>query len=586
MTRTLRGAVGSPGIAVGLAYAIDRGKLKVPMRMVLPEMTLFETGRFRNAVNECRDQLDMLLARDMPDEHRQILEAHMHWVEDRELAAQIEQIIESERINAEWAVKKLFDNLKATLTTDEESLREARANMYDEISSRLLRNLMGLHQDSMESLPVGVVLIAHNVAPSDMAVIDFRSVEGIAMDMGGPTSHTCILARGMEIPVVVALERATSTIQTGDVVILDAVEGKVIVHPTIEQVDEYQEKSRRIDEEARELLKLKDRPTQTADGTPVRLWANLELPQEIELMRRYGIHDVGLFRSEFICMGRGGVAGEEEQYRIYSDLLRAIGKDHIVTIRTFDFGLDKVASDIGLPPEANPAMGLRAVRYCLRREDVFKDQLRALLRASVRGRLRIMFPMISGLGELREVKGVLEEVRQELELEGIEYADDIETGIMIEIPSAALIADALAKEVRFFGIGTNDLIQYALAVDRGNENVAELYRQTHPAVLRLVKMAVDAAGKAGIQAFMCGEMAGDIQMTMLLIGLGVRHLSSNPPALLRVKKLLRRIDVARAERFAAQVMALDTVEEIGAFMAAELMREYPDVFDQYNWTIR
>ncbi len=583
--RKLKGNVGAPGLVVGLAYCIDRAKLRVTMRLVLPELVLLEKSRFRDAIEKSRAQLDAALGRDLQEDHRLILEAHLAWLADEYMIQEVMRHIETDRINAEWAVKKLFDGLKATLAGESERTRIERTQLFDEVAQRLIRNLMGVQDESLDGVPPGVVIVAHNISPGDMAHIDRERVVGLATDLGGPTSHSSILARGMELPAVVGLEHVTTHVKTGDVLILDAQDGLVFVHPGLELIDEYQEKIRKRAARTAELLEIKDLPCVTADGVPVGLQANIDLPEEMRLAENVGIRDIGLFRTEFIFLAKGGPASEEEQYEIYSRILREVGRDHYATIRTLDMGYDKVLPELNQEGESNPAMGLRAIRFCLQREDIFKDQLRAMLRASVHGNLRIMFPMISCLSELRRAKGILEEVRQELELEGREFSDDVRVGIMIEVPSAVIIADILAAEVDFFSIGTNDLIQYTMAIDRENENVAYLYSPIHQAILRMIRQTVDAAREAGIEVSMCGEMAGDLQLTMLLVGLGVDNLSMSPAATLKVKDLIRRIDMGEARALAERVLGMKTRREIIALVKDTMHTRFPTEFRDHSWTI-
>ncbi|MCB9478782.1 MAG: phosphoenolpyruvate--protein phosphotransferase [Deltaproteobacteria bacterium] len=583
--RTLKGTRGSPGIAIGLAYVVDRGKIKVPMRLIMPKLVPFEKARFRTSIHTSLRQLETALDREIGDDHKEILDAHLAWLSDEYMIREVETLIESERINAEWAVKKLLDQLIASIDAGTESERQARSDLFHEVGDRIIRNLMGAQQESVETVPEGVILVAHDFTPADMAHVDRTRVAGMAMDIGGPTSHTCILARGMELPTIVGLDHVSNEVQTGDVLVLDADDGRVYVNPPLAVLDDYQERARRLDEQLQELLKLKDVECKTADGVSIQLQANIELLEELGIMEEHGIKDIGLFRSEFLFLMKGGAADEDEQYELYSLLLRNLGPEHCVTIRTLDLGWDKVYAGMDMQPETNPAMGLRAIRFCLDREDLFKDQLRALLRASIHGRMRIMFPMISGIDELREAKNILEEVQQELELEGAAYSDNVEIGIMIEVPSAVMMADILADEADFFSIGTNDLIQYSLAIDRENEHVAHLYTPAHVAILRMIESTVKAGRAAGIEVAMCGEMAGDIQMTMLLLGLGVTCFSANPPAALKVKQLIRKIDTAEARNFAKRVMALSSSEDIANFIRREMNKRYPEIFANHNWTI-
>ncbi len=583
--RIFQGKIGSPGIAVGLAYLVDRGKIRIPMRMVMPEMVLLEKKRFGDAIGLSQQQLTSAMGRDLSEDHRQILEAHIAWIEDQYMIEEVERLIENDHINAEWAAKKLFDGLKATLASESKGTRDERSQLFDEVCQRIMRNLMGIQQDTLDAVPENVILVAHALSPGDMAHFDRSRIIGMATDIGGPTNHASILARGMELPGVVGLEHIASEVKSGDLIIIDGLEGKVIVKPTLRIVDQYQQRLALFEEKETRLLEIKDAPALTRSGELIKIQANLEFIEEIRVMRKHGVKDIGLFRSEFIFLLKGGIATEEEQYEVYSKLLQEMEPDCAVTIRTLDLGSDKLTEDMNAPDETNPAMGLRAIRFCLEREDIFKDQLRALLRASVYGKLRIMFPMISSLGELRKAKHILDEVRQELEFEGIDYADNIDVGIMIEVPSAVVIADVLAEEVDFFSIGTNDLIQYTLAVDRSNEHVSHIFKSTHSAILRLIKQTVDAASAAGIDVSMCGEMAGDVQMTMLLIGLGVRSFSTNPAQALHVKQLVRMIDASDAVEYAQKAIRMNVCGHMARFIKEEMTERFPEIFKDFAWTI-
>ena len=502
---------------------------------------------------------------------------------DEVLFEDVQELIEQEHINAEWAISKVIDDvIKPLNEQDEQYLKERRTDL-EHVSRRLLRNLIGLHQERLDTIRQPVIVVAHDLSPADMAHINREFVLGIITDAGGSTGHTSILARGMNIPALVGVDVATTEIRSGSPVVLDAVDGRVIANPPEEILQEFTAKLDLYKAEKIELLQYKDLPSVTKDNHPVVISANIELPEEIPIMLDHGIRSIGLFRSEFLYLTSDHIPSEEEQFVLYKNALEKVGPGNPVTIRTLDLGMDKVVPDFAGDREANPALGVRAIRFSLMRIDVFKDQLRALLRASIYGSLRIMFPMICGLNEVRRAKEILQEVRDDLDRAGIPYAKDIEIGIMMEVPSAALIADVLAKEVDFFSIGTNDLIQYMLAVDRVNERVNYLYTPLHPSVLRLIDEIVRKGHEAGIKVSMCGEMAGQIHFTMLLVGLGLDELSMPVSDSLKIKWFMRNITFSEAKEFARQILSLSCSSDVESYLHDQMSCRFPELFPAGYW---
>ncbi len=416
--------------------------------------------------------------------------------------------------------------------------------------------------------------MAHDLSPADTASLDIGKVSGFITNIGGRTSHTAIMARALEIPSVVGLEKATKEISNGDLIIIDGTLGKVIVNPTEDILSQYLEKEQRYDIAQKELFKLKDLPAETKDGYRISLLANIELTEELDSILRHGAEGIGLYRTEWLYLNRKDLPSEEEHFGIYKKVVERV-LPYPVTIRTLDLGGDKFVSPMDLAQEMNPAMGLRAIRFCLKEVEIFKAQLRAILKASVFGKVRILFPMISGLDEILEAKRILAEAKEELEKKGVPFDAKIEIGIMIEIPSAVTIADILAKEVDFFSIGTNDLIQYSLAIDRINEHVSYLYEPLHPAVLRLIGNVVNYAHEQGIKVGMCGEMAGEPLYIPILLWLGIDELSMNALSILGVKRILRLITYQESKACVEEIWKLPTAREIEAFLKGEMRKRFP-----------
>ena len=568
----------SPGIAIGPAFVLEKTDYAAHRWEIGPGEVAREIKRFRAAVAAAASQLRSFkrrLARDLGPQHVYILEAHLLMLKDRLFLDGVAKIIRSERVNAEWALQQVLARFREAFEAiDEDYLREKAGDVAD-IGQRVLRNLAGEPRERVTEIPEGVILLARDLAPSDTAQMRKEWIRGFAIEMGGKTSHTAIVARSLEIPAVVGLQDLTSRIASGDALIIDGNTGQVYQHPDEETVRHYEALRRRYHRYDIELHKLRELPAETLDGYRVGLEANIELPEEIPSVLEHGAAGIGLYRTEFIYLNRTDMPTEEEHFDLYRRLLEAI-RPRPATIRTFDLGGDKFLSQVPLAQEMNPALGLRAIRFCLREITAFKTQLAGILRASAHGKLRVMFPMVSELSERRQAREILAEVARDLERRGEPHDRELEVGVMIETPSAALIADFLAREADFFSIGTNDLIQYALAIDRVNEHVAYLYRPLHPAVLRIIRETVRAAHTQGIPVAMCGEMAGEPIYTQLLIGLGVDVLSMNAVSLPRVKKIVRATHLHDAQRLATAVGQFATAWEAEEFVKREMTRRFPD----------
>lgn len=558
----LKGISASNGIALGKAYRIEKVEFNIEKKAV--EDVTHEVERLHQAINETKE--DLKLIRDktlekMGEEHANIFEAHLLVASDPELFEQVTNMINNDHVNADYALKTVRDNFLVIFESmDNEYMRE-RAHDIKDVTDRILSKLLGLKLSDPSLINEEVILIAHDLTPSETAQIDTQYVKGFVTNIGGRTSHSAIMARSLEIPAIVGTKEAMDKVQDGDFIIIDATIGEVYINPSDEKISEYESKRERYLEELKELLKLKDEPTLTKDGIQVELAANIGSPQDLSGVLQHGAEGVGLFRTEFLYMGRDTFPTEEEQYAAYKYVLETMG-DKPVVIRTLDIGGDKQLPYLDLPEELNPFLGYRAIRLCLDQPELFKTQLRALLRASVHGNLRIMFPMIATLDEFIQAKELLLEVKEELTTNGIEVSDSIQVGMMVEIPSAAVLADQFAQVVDFFSIGTNDLIQYTFAADRMNEHVSYLYQPYHPSILRLVKHVIDSAHKHGKWVGMCGEMAGDPLAVPLLLGLGLDEFSMSATSILPTRKLLRNLSKEDMTKLAAEAVEKRTMEEV------------------------
>jgi phosphotransferase system enzyme I (PtsI) len=569
----------SPGIGIARSHLLNRARVGGIERRILPTEVDDEIAIFLASVNKSKGQLleVKVQAADQHAEHLYIIDTHLLILEDQMLINSTIDLISSELLNAEGALGRTLRRLRQVFDSiSDEYLRERRSDI-DSVGDRLMRNLRGEVHENLDALSGQAIVVAHDLSPADTMQLDRNKVVGFVTDVGGRTSHTAILARSLAIPAVVGLESVSTQVANGEPMIIDGTTGMVIVNPSPDTFREYLVRKQHYDYLEKELEGYRDLPAETRDGHCVALRGNVELDEEITASRIQGVEGIGLFRTEFLFMAANEPPSEDEQYRAYRKAVETMAP-HPVTIRTLDVGGDKFVPELNLLDEANPVMGLRAVRFSLKEANLFHTQLRAILRASAHGNVRIMFPMISGVAEIRACRHLVEKTRQELAVEGVPVGP-LALGIMVETPAAVLLADVMAREVDFFSVGTNDLIQYCLAIDRGNEHVAYLYEPLHPAVLRALRKVCTAAGRAGIEVSICGEMAGEQLYAPVLIGLGFTELSMNSTSIPRVKRLMRQITVAEARELVDRLMLLPTAAEVVAALETEMSRRFPQIFD-------
>jgi phosphotransferase system enzyme I (PtsI) len=560
LTLERRGNGVSPGLGTGPAYVVARNEVNVPRTNIDRDAVEDELKRFRAALRGAQDQLEAIKGRLEHGEHRQILKAQQMMLRDPDLIMRTEALIKNELINAEWAVSLSVNEIRDTLAKASDELFRERQFDVRFMGERLIMTLGGEERDSITP-PEGSVVIAHDLSPADTAQLARHRIAGLVTEEGGQTSHTAIIARALRIPAVVGVDDLISVVETGDPIIVDGVHGVVHIRPKQAQIDALVVEVEKYVAFEQHIHKEHALPAQTDDGENILLRANVALEEEIDVARRFGAEGVGLYRTEFMFMNRDTAPTEEEHYRTAKALLQRWAP-HPVRIRTFDLGSDKQCKALGMGElEANPAMGLRSMRLSLRRRDEFLAQLRGLLRAALHGPLQIMFPLISGLQELAAARVAFDEARAQLVEQGLPHADHVPVGVMIEVPSAAIIADLMARHVDFMSIGTNDLIQYTLAIDRENDDVNYLYDPLHPAILRLIKMTCDAGKTAGIPVSLCGEMAGDPRYTWVLVGLGLRELSMQASAIPVIKNVIRSSSLDEMDALAAAVLACETASD-------------------------
>lgn len=580
--KVYRGIAVSAGVCRGKILVLHRARHVIARRELAEPDVPAEIKRFEQSLVSTRKQIKDVQRRvveNMSASEGDIFDAHLMMLEDRALIDEVIRLVREQKVNAEFAFHGVAERYVAAMEgVDDEYLRERAADMKDLIG-RVLDNLLEVKDAfDLKHLAEPCILVSHDMSPSTTAQLDKKFVLGFATDVGGKTSHTAIMARSLDIPAVVGLQSVSEELESGDYALLDGYNGTVIVNPTDKTLFEYgqlEKNKASLEEKLHEILR---QPAVTLDGKAIHLSANIEDQNDIEAVIAHGAEGVGLFRTEFLFINREKPPGEEEQYQVYRKVAAAL-KPEPVIIRTLDLGGDKFASHLQLASEMNPFLGWRAIRFCLAQPELFRAQLRAILRASAEGNVKMMYPMISGLDELVQANALFDKCKNELRTEKVPFDENLEIGVMIEIPSAALIADALARRAKFFSIGSNDLIQYTLAADRTNEKVSHLYEPTHPAIVRLIKVTVEAARKNGIWTGVCGEIGGDPVLVPLLVGLGVEELSAAPPVIPEVKYMIRRIKLSEAEKLAEFALNSESPSEIYA-RCVDLARQIaPSLFE-------
>ncbi|RKX86067.1 MAG: phosphoenolpyruvate--protein phosphotransferase [Spirochaetes bacterium] len=579
--KEFHGIMASPGIAVGEAYIFKQIELSIPKYSIKTEDVKKEMDRFDSAVEKATVEVENLKSAVNDNAHGrelELLDSHILMMNDPELKKQINVSLNDQKRNVEWILIQVIEDMIAQLKLSRDEYLNERSMDIRDMSNRILNQLLYQEQASLTGLEKPCIVVTHNLMPSDAIGMDKDKVLGIATDAGGKTSHTAILARSLEIPAVLGLMDISRYVKDGDKIILDGNSGKVIVNPDKKTRSVYLNTKEKWEKHEKDLLQLNRLAAETKDGKLINLEANIEIPEEVNSVIFHGADGIGLFRSEFLYIQPNKFPDEEEQCRAYKSVLESL-KGKSVTIRTLDLGGDKQVPGLNMTEEKNPILGWRAIRYCLSQPDIFKIQLRALLRASVHGNLKIMFPMISGVEEVEHSLEIYETAKKELKAEGIEFNENIPIGIMIEIPSAAVTTDILAKKVDFFSIGTNDLIQYTIAVDRGNERIAYLYEPFHPGVLRLIQLTIENGHKQGIPVGMCGEMASNPLATVILLGMGLDEFSMSSISIPEIKRIIRSTAILDAEEVVGNIMEMKSYSEITKYLK-NWMREYFD-FETY-----
>ncbi|MBP7528568.1 MAG: phosphoenolpyruvate--protein phosphotransferase [Syntrophorhabdaceae bacterium] len=583
VNKILKGIGVSSGITMGRVRLIDRGKVAITKRSISPRQVEREISRIKNAIQEATDQLNQI-KNSIPDDdvrkHAFIIDAHILILQDEFFVNSVIDVIRSELINAEWALEVVVFRFLTSFDKVEDPYLRERGQDIKYIYERLARILVVGKKSPISSKAVKgkAIIIAHDLSPADTIQLNLNRISGFATDVGGRTSHTSIVARALEIPAVVGVGNVTSLVKNNDLVIIDGDEGVVIINPIKEVQKEYMAKQIHLRNLKKEYLRVARLKAETKDGFRMRVGANIELLAEMDIVEKYGAIGIGLYRTEYIYLSRKhDLPTEMDHYHIYRRLAENKTLQYI-TIRTLDIGGDKFVSEIEMPKEINPAMGLRAIRLCIKEIPLFKAQLKGILRASSYGPLRILIPMVSGIEEVRKTKAIIAECMEELSRKRVSYNKDIKTGIMIEVPSACMISDMLAAEVDFFSIGTNDLIQYALAIDRVNEYVSYLYEPLHPAVLKMIKKAVDDAHAHKITIALCGEMAGEPRYVPVLLGLGLDEISMNPYSIPRAKKAIRGLDHGYCRELLDEIMKKDSPAEAEVLLKNEMARLFPGDF--------
>lgn len=579
----LEGVAASPGIAIGKAFLFHHEELDVPHYVVDESAVESEIVRFQSALKKTRRELEKIQRKsekEMSEDLSRIFQAHVLLLEDPMFVDKVPIGIQQTKNNAEFVVTEVTNELMKQLSRIDDEYISGRTIDIHDVVKRIIHNLLDKERSSLSSLTEKVIVIAHDLSPSDTALMNKDYVLGFATDVGSKTSHTSIMARALEVPAVVGLGNITSQVKAGDLVIIDGNHGIVFINPDESDLQDSILQQKEFQEFEASLDVLRNLPAVTLDKYHVDLAGNIEIPEEVSSVLEHGANGIGLYRTEYLYIRKKEMPSEDEQYESYKDAVEKVAPAPVV-IRTLDLGGDKFASYLEFSDDVGSIMGLRGIRLCIHRQDIFMPHLRAILRASAHGNLKVMFPMVSSIEEFRLASAVLEQAKIDLTREKIPFDSNLEVGVMIEVPSVAVTADILAREVDFFSIGTNDLIQYALGVDRGNEEIAYLYQPLHPAVLRLIRLAVEAAHNAKIPISICGEMAGDPVMIPILLGMGFNKLSMSPGVVPEVKKLIRSLTIEAARAIACRAFSFSTAWEIENYVYEEAMKRFPDIL---KWT--
>ena len=574
----LQGIAVSPGIAIGEALVLDNEGFRIPRRFLPRDAVKDELKRLNAAFEAAAAEVEhnrQQVADQLGEDYAAIFSAHLQMLRDPRLHEEIEEMIRTRHYSPEYSVSRALRRYAKVFQSLEGHYMAERANDIFDIEKRILRNLLGSSREELSQITSPVLVLAHNLTPSETANLNPKFALGMVTEIGGPGSHTAIVAEGLGIPAVVGVGSFLTDISGGDTVIIDGDQGQIILHPDEETLARYRYEVEEQRTLATKLESLRDLPAETKDGTKIDLMGNIEFPYEVEQCLQRGAMGIGLYRTEFLYLGRGDDPTEESHYEAYASVAQAMGNKPVI-MRTLDLGADKMRSLPGPEDERNPFLGLRSIRLALRNRDLFRIQLRAILRASALGDIRIMFPLISTVMELRQAKMVLADAMEDLEEAGIAFNRDLQVGMMVEVPSAVMMMDRFVEEVDFFSIGTNDLIQYCLAVDRSNKDVANLYTAADPAVIRLIQMAIDAANRSEVPVSMCGQMSGNPLYTMLLLGMGLRSLSVTPAAVPEIKRVCRSVTIEHCEKVTKRVKAMDSARHIKTFLKEELSKVFPE----------
>lgn len=579
-----RGIAVSPGVAIAPAIVLDAADQPIRRRNVPHSGVNHEIKRLENALAQSTAEIESIRDRtteSLGAELSKIFSVHIGMLADPALTGRMRGMIKAERVTAEYSVYSVLRSMVGQFSQNDSNMVRKMASDVIDLERRVLKHLIGEAHTGLSELDHQAIVVAHDLTPSQTASLDKSKIKALVIDLGGRTSHTAILAHALGIPAIVGLENISSLVSTGDSLIVDGQRGTVVVEPDAAKLMEYRQEVRRMAAVEDTLVELRDKPAVTRDGTEIQLLANIEFPHEVEEAVAKGAVGVGLYRTEFLFLGADVAPTEEEQYAAYVEVIKSL-KGKPLTLRTLDLGADKIHESVTGAAEyneRNPFLGCRSIRLCLQSLPMFKTQLRAVLRASVEGPVKIMFPLVSNVMELRQAKMILSDVKEDLEDQGEPFREDIPVGMMIEVPSAAIQATTFAREVDFFSIGTNDLIQYTVAVDRSNERIANLYSAANPAVISLVKEVIRAAQRGKIETSLCGEMASEPEYTMLLIGLGLRTFSITPPAIPEIKQIIRSVTVDQCRRVARKVSGFDSDREIISYLRGEVVKVIPDLLE-------